>query len=136
MLKINPINIINGRSGQFRFVVKCRAGFMTVVDAREFQNDQYNANPAECLNTFKEGALQTVEFKPDNTDVFMTVFARQGKKIKLIDKTILENLKVGTINSFFSKTELYDQTAYAMNGAKTWDDYAYRQNGPMVVEVV
>lgn len=135
MLKINPTDIIRGRKGQFRFIVKTRAGFMTIVDARDFENKRYNENPAECLNFFKEGALQTVEFKPDDLNVFMTVFARQGKKIKVIDKTILENLKVGTINSFFSKTDLYDQTEYAMNGAKTWDDYAYRPNGPMVVEV-
>ncbi len=133
---ITPVEFINGRKGQYRFVVKCYAGFMKVFEPIGHENEQYNADPARCLSTFKKGALQSVEFKAEDSHYFLTVFARQGKKIKVIDKEILENLKVGTINSLFNNTELYDLHVYQMNNAKSWADYAYRLNCPATIETV
>ncbi|MCW1952806.1 MAG: hypothetical protein KIH80_001365, partial [Flavobacteriia bacterium] len=89
------------------FISKTRAGFFTVVDARDWQNPRYMENPESLLSAYKPGALQTIEFCPDGGDYYLTVFARVGKKIKLIDKTILENLSAGVINCYWYNTELY-----------------------------
>ena len=114
-------------SGQFRMVVKTKLG-MTVVDARSFDNPRIMANPESAISGFKAGALQTVQFKPDGTDFWLTVFSRTGKKVKLIDEAILAALTVGTINSLYYNTNLYSQTQYRAVGSKTWASMAFVQN--------
>ena len=115
-------------AGKFRFVTKCRAGFMTVSDSRESDNAHYIAHPEALISGHRKGALQTVQFQPAGTDYWFTVFAKNGKKIPVIDQAILADLTVGTINSFWLNTALYSQTQYAMVGAKTWADKAYVMN--------
>jgi len=117
-------------AGKFRFISKARAGFFTVSDARDFDNPRYMANPEGLLKAYKKGALQTVEFCPEGSDYYFTVFARVGKKIKLIDKAILASLTVGTINSLWYNTELYSQYQYKAVGSKTWASMAYVMNEP------
>ena len=114
--------------GKFRFVSKTRAGWYTVTDARDFDNPRLIANPESIITGFKKGALQTVEFCPEGGDYYLTVFARVGKTIKLIDKTILAALTVGTINQLYYNTNLYNQTQYNLVQAKTWASYAYQMN--------
>jgi len=114
-------------SGQFRMVVKTKLG-MTVVDARSFQNPRIMANPESAISGYKAGALQTVQFKPEGSDFWLTVFSRTGKKVKLIDEAILANLTVGTINSMYYNTNLYSQTQYRAVGSKTWASMAFVQN--------
>jgi hypothetical protein len=86
------------------------------------------------LGNYEKGALQTVEFKAEDSDFWLTVFARVGKKIKLVDLSILEGLKVGTINQLWLNTELYSQEQYKVVNAKSWDSKAYVMNE--VVEMV
>lgn len=132
----NLINTTNIRTTEFikgtitaaRFISKSRAGFMTIVDAPDWQVERYNKYPEELISGYKKGALQTVQVQLDNSDYFFTVFARQGKKIHLIDEAILRELTVGTINSLFVNTELYDQIQYRAVAAKTWADKAYVMN--------
>lgn len=127
--QIHTVNYLKGyTAGKFRFISKARSGFMTVVDARDFDNPRYLANPESLLTAFKPGALHTVEFCPEGGDYYLTVFARVGKKIKLIDEAILENLTVGTINQYWYNTNLYSQTQYSAVGAKTWADKAFVNN--------
>jgi hypothetical protein len=127
-LPINPVEFIKGNKGQFRAISKVRAGFLTTVDFRDFENESFSNNPANVLGYFKKGALQTVEFKAEGSDYWMTVFARVGKKIKLIDVDILKGLKVGTINSMWFNTELYSSNQYKAVNAKTWDSMAFVMN--------
>lgn len=101
---------------------------MTVSDAREFDNEGYIKNPESLLTNFKKGALQTVEFCPEGGNYYLTVFARKGNKIVLIDEAIMANLTVGTINQLFYNTNLYDQDQYHTVNAKTWADRAYVAN--------
>ncbi len=117
-------------AGKFRFVTKTRAGFYTVSDARDFDNPRYMANPEGLLTGYKKGVLQTVQFCPEGSDYYFTVFARVGKKIKLVDTAILEKLTVGTINSLYYNTELYSQYLYKAVGSKTWASMAYVMNEP------
>ena len=126
---IRPTNFIkNNTITAVRFISKCRAGFMTISDARDFDLKMYNEHPESLITGFKKGALQTVEVQLDGSKYWLTVFARNGKKIPVIDEVILQNLTVGTINQYFYNTELYGQTQYAAVGAKTWADRAYVSN--------
>jgi len=126
---INTINVMsNYQGGRFRHVVKCRAGFMTVVDSRDFENQRYFKYPETLISGYNKGALQTVQFQPEGSDTWLTLFARTGKKIHFIDETILKELTVGTINSMFLNTNLYSQLQYSRVGSKTWASYAYRMN--------
>lgn len=125
---VNQVEFINGRKGEFRAVVKCRAGFFTVVDLK----DRFKTG-AGVLNNFKKGALQTVEFKPEGTENWLTVFALKGKKVMLIDSEILAELEVGTINCNFLNTNLYSQAQYAAVKARTWACKAFVMNEPKEV---
>jgi hypothetical protein len=125
---INTVNVLGAHQntkGKFRIITKCRAGWMTIVDSRDYENEYYIQHPESIIAGYKKGALQTVEFKPDGWDGYITVFARKGNKIVLIDKEILGHLTVGTINQLFSNTNLYNQAQYSAVGAKTWADRAY-----------
>ena len=123
---INTVNILaDYPKGEFRAIVKCKAGFMTVKDFQVYANEYFITYPESIITAHMKGALQTVEFCPDGGDYYLTVFARKGNKILVIDETILGNLTVGTINQLFSNTNLYNQAQYSAVGAKTWADRAY-----------
>ena len=123
---INTVNVLSSYSkGKFRIVSKCRAGWMTITDCRDYDNEWFGQHPESIITGYTKGSLQTVEFCPGGGDYYLTVFARKGKKIVLIDETILGNLTVGTINQLFVDTNLYSQTQYQAVGAKTWADRAY-----------
>ena len=114
-------------AGEFRMVVKTRLG-MTVCDARDFDNPRICANPELAISGYKTGALQTVQFKPEGSDFWLTIFSRTGKKVKLIDESILANLTVGTINGMYYNTNLMDSQQYKLVGSKTWASMAFVEN--------
>jgi hypothetical protein len=58
----------------------------------------------------------------------MTVFAKKGTKIILLDEKLAEKIEVGTINQLFYNTNLMDQKKYQAVGAKTWADKAFLLN--------
>ena len=125
LTRISAVNFISGRRGKFRVITRCRAGFMTISECRDQENEFYSLRPAQILADYKKGALQTVEFKAEGTENFLTVFARKGNTIVLADEEILGTLDVGTINQLWPNTNLYDQNQYAAVGAKTWADLAF-----------
>mgnify|MGYP000710242778 CR=1 FL=1 len=133
------INVANIRTVDFiqgkkivnaRFIVKSRAGFMTVVDARDFEIEGYNKHPERLISGYNKGALQSVQVQLEGSDYFFTVFARQGKKINMIDEHILREVTVGTINSMFFNTELYNYQQYKAVNSATWASMAYVMNEP------
>ena len=125
---IQTIDILsNYTEGKFRMIVKTKLG-MTCVDARDFDNPRIMKNPEAALTGYKKGALQTVQFQPEGSEFWLTVFSRTGKTVKLIDKSILVNLTVGTINGLYYNTNLYNQEQYNRVGSKTWASYAYQMN--------
>jgi len=117
-------------AGKFRFITKTRAGFFRVVDAHKLDNKRYLENPESLLTGYKPGALQSVEFCPADGDYYLTVFARMGKQIKLIDNTILASLTAGTINSHFYNTELCNRMQYKAVNAQTWASSGYVKTMP------
>ncbi len=129
--RIYSVNYIQGRQGQYRAVVKVQAGFLTVVDdlgiVANWGKQQWNS-PMDVFRGFKKGALQTIQYKAEGTDHWLTVFARTGNKIKLMDVDMFLNMTVGDINQDWSRTNLYSQNNYKMAGAKTWADKAFTRN--------
>jgi len=129
--KISTTDFIQGRKGQYRAISKVRAGFMTVVDDLGIQANwgRQDWNSAiEVFRGFKKGALQTIQFKAEGTNSWLTVFARSGKNVKLADVELLAQMKVGDINQNWSNTNLYNQYQYQAVNAKSWDSFAYIQN--------
>jgi hypothetical protein len=129
--KIPVTDFIKGQVGEYRAIVKVRAGFMTTVDdlgvVANWGRKNWNS-AIDVFRGFKKGALQTIQFKPEGSNNWLTVFARSGKSIKLADVALLADLTVGDINQDWSNTNLYNQAQYAAVGSKTWADKAYVKN--------
>ena len=115
------------KGGKFRMVVKTKLG-MTVCDARDFDNPRIMANPECAISGYKKGVLQTVQFCPEGSDFYLTIFSRTGKRVKLIDESILANLTVGTINGMYYNTNLMDMEQYKSVGSTSWASMAFVQN--------
>ena len=130
---LSRVEFVNGQVGTYRAIVKVKAGFVTVVDDLGIQANwgkkQWNS-AIDVFRNFKKGALQTIQFKADNSRGadWLTVFAKVGTKIKLIDDSLLADLKIGDINQDWSNTNLYNQNQYQAVGAKTWADNAFITN--------
>jgi hypothetical protein len=116
---LTVVDYIGEDKGLFQAVVKVPAGFMV---AYEIGSD------IPSLNTWKKGALQTLQFKREGSPAWMTVFAKKGNKVMVIDKAIAETITVGTINSLFYNTNLIDQAQYRSVNAKTWADKVFVEN--------
>jgi hypothetical protein len=116
---LKVVDFIGDKKGIFQAIVKTQAGFMT---AYEIGSD------LPSLNRWKKGALQTIQFQPEGTQGWLTVFARKGTKVVLVDEKIAEQLEVVTVNQLFYNTNLYSQDQYKAVGAKTWADKVFVEN--------
>ena len=127
-LGISTSNFINGQKGSYRIVYKCQAGFLRIAET-QYNDDMANEHgPAQLLSSWKKGSLQTIQFMAEGGQYWLTVFARKGKKIVVIDEEILKGLTVGIINSYFIDTNLYSQKQYEIVGAKNWASKAFVMN--------
>ncbi len=117
---------INDRKGDYRVIVKTRGGMLSVGDVE--MRDYLKENPTAILQSYKPKALQTVEFRPEGSKYWLTVFARTGKKIHTIDNDILRHITVGTINSYFLGTTIYNMSQYKAVGATSHASKAFTQN--------
>ena len=130
--KISTVNFIQDRPGQFRAIVKVTAGFMTVVNdlglTCNWKGGARWKRAIDVFRSFKKGALQTIEFKADDSDTWLTVFAKAGTKVKFMDDQMFEDMEVGDINQNWSNTNLYDQNQYGRVGAKNWACKAFVMN--------
>ncbi len=116
---LTVVDYINGEKGLFQAVVKVPAGF---VVAYEIGSD------LPSLNQWKKGALQTIQYKKEGSPAWMTVFARKGNKVMVIDKALAETLEVAVVNSLFYNTNLMDAAQYRAVKAKTWQDKVFMMN--------
>ena len=123
---MNITDFKQGKKGEFRFILKGGTG-LSISVATPTMNSTFNMDLEMTLALGKKGVVQTVEFKAEDSEYWFPIFKRRGKKIQ-IDRELLNVLTVGTINSLFQNTELYNQTQYKLNGAKTWADLAYGKN--------
>ena len=122
---IHKTNFIQDRKGEFRSIVKVQAGFLTVCDPAP-----YWKRAIDVFRSYSNGALQTIQFKAEGTEVWLTVFAKSGKKVKLMDEQMFEDMKVADINDgkYWSDTNLYNQKQYAYVNAKNWACKAFVMN--------
>ena len=116
---LQVVDFIGERKGTFQAVIKVPAGFMVTTDL---------GSELPSLNRWKKGALQTIQFLPEDSAVRLTVFARKGTKVILMDQAIAERLEVGTVNSLFYNTNLMDHNQYKAVNAKTWADKVFLLN--------
>jgi hypothetical protein len=137
--KISQVDFIQGRKGQFRAIVKVKAGFMTIVEDLgiqcKWESGAQWKSALQVFKNFKRGALQTIEFKAEGSETFITVFARSGNKVKLMDLEMFNTMTVGDINQDWSNTNLYSQTNYRLANAKTWADKAFVANKAAAVQM-
>jgi hypothetical protein len=117
---LNIVNVIGDRKGMFQAITKVPAGFMTAYEI---------GSELPSLNRWKKGALQTIQFQPEGANHWLTVFARKGTKVVIMDLQIAEQLEVGTVNQLFYNTNLMDQGQYQSMRAKTWADKVFVING-------
>ena len=116
---LTVVDFIRERKGTFQAIVKVPAGFMIASEI---------GSELPSLNTWKKGALQSIQFQPEGSKAWLTVFARKGTKVIFIDEKIAETVTVGTINQLFYNTNLMDQEQYKAVGARTWADKAFLLN--------
>lgn len=130
--KINQVDFIKNRKGIYQAIVKVKAGYTVSVNDLGILNKwESGAQWKKAINVFrnfKKGALQSIEFKAEGTDHWLTVFARVGNKVKLMDTQLFEDMEVGDINQNWSNSNLYNQTNYQLCNAKTWADKAFVVN--------
>ena len=129
---INQVDFTQGRKGTFRAIVKVQAGFMTVVDDLGIQSN-WTSGPQwkkaiDVFRGFKKGALQTIQYKAEDSNNWLTIFARKGNKVILMDTELFLDMVVGDINQNWSNTNLYSQANYNRAGARTWADKAFVSN--------
>ena len=113
---LNITSMIGESKGTFQAIVKVPAGYMVAYDL---------GSELPSLNRWKKGALQTIQFQPEGANHWLTVFARKGTKVIILDLKIAEALEVGTVNSLFYNTNLMDQGQYQAMRAKTWADKVF-----------
>jgi len=116
---LTVVNWIGDREGIFQAIVKVQAGFMIASEI---------GSELPSLNRWKKGALQSIQFKAEGTNHWMTVFAKKGTKVILLDEKLAEIVEVGTINQLFYNTNLMDHNQYKAVNAKTWADKAFLLN--------
>jgi hypothetical protein len=116
---LQVVDWIGDRKGIFQAIVKVQAGFMIASEI---------GSELPSLNRWKKGALQTIQFKAEGTNHWMTVFAKKGTKVILLDEKLAEKVEVGTINQLFYNTNLMDHNQYKAVNAKTWADKAFLLN--------
>ena len=123
--KIQMCNFIQDRKGEFRTVVKCRAGFFTVCDHSPFWK-----HVIDVFRSYRNGKLETIDFKAEGSDIWLTVFAKKGKNVLIMDEQLFLHMKVGDINDgkYWSDTNLYDYNRYKTVNAQTWESYAFVMN--------
>ena len=130
--RISQTDFIQDRKGEYQAIVKVQAGFMTTVDDLgikcKWESGPQWKRAINVFRNFKKGALQTIQFKAEGSDNWLTVFARKGNKIILMDTQLFLDMEVGDINQNWSNTNLYSQTNYMLAGAKTWADKAFVTN--------
>jgi len=113
------VDMIGDSKGIFQAIVKVPAGFMTAYEI---------GSELPSLNRWKKGALQTIQFQPEGSKHWVTVFAKKGTKIIIMDQKIAEYLEVGTVNQLFYNTNLMDQKQYQAVNARNWGHRVFEMN--------
>ena len=116
---LSIVNMIREGKGTFQAITKVPAGFLVAYNL---------GSEIPSLNRWKKGALQTIQFQPEGLNHWLTVFAKKGTKVILMDEQIAATVEVGTVNQLFYNTNLCSQEQYKAVGAKTWADKVFVEN--------
>lgn len=128
---LNTVDFIKDQKGTYRAIIKVSAGFFTVVDDLGISaawGRQAWTTGIQVFRNFQKGALQSIEFKAEGSNHWLTVFALKGRRVILIDERILVEITVGDINSNWYNTNLYSSEQYVGVNATTWACKAFTLN--------
>ena len=73
-----------GGQGEYRAVTKCRAGFPTIYDMGAL------FSPLSALHRVRPEALLNLQYKPKGCEYWLCLYARKGRKIVVVDKSLLK----------------------------------------------
>jgi len=106
---------------EFRVAAKCRAGFVNISDV--------TGTPYDAIASWSKNGLVNIQVKHtyDNGKVlWFNVLTTKGGKWYSIDLGFLKVLTVGNMRTSFP--DMCDMNLWELVNAKTWADYAFRNN--------
>jgi len=116
-------NHIKDENGQYEFRIanKCKAGFVNIHEIK--------GNPLDAIGGWGKNALVTVQVKhtyDNGKTLWFNVFTTKSGKWYSIDLGFLKVLTVGNMRTSFP--DMCDMNLWELVNAKTWADYAFRNN--------
>jgi hypothetical protein len=99
---------------EYRAIIKCMAGFLTIVEGK--------GKLSQIATRWEKNRLHTIEVKNQYGN-YQIVLTMKGGKFYIIEKSIIESLTVGDVHSSFPK--MADHGHWKNIGSKTWADPAY-----------
>jgi hypothetical protein len=116
-------NHIKDENGQYEFRIanKCKAGFVNIHEIK--------GNPLDAIGGWAKNALVTVQVKhtyDNGKTLWFNVFTTKSGKWYSIDLGFLKVLTVGNMRTSFP--DMCDMNLWELVNAKTWADYAFRNN--------
>ena len=106
---------------EFRIANKCQAGFINI--------HEIEGTPSDAISGWDKNALVTVQVKhtyENGKVLWFNVLTTKGGKWYSIDRGFLEVLTVANMRTSFP--DMCDMNLWELVNAKTWADYAFRNN--------
>jgi hypothetical protein len=106
---------------EFRVAAKCQAGFINISD--------WTGNPRDVIASWSKNALVNIQVKhtyENGKTLWFNVLTIKSGKWYSIDLGFLEVLTVGDMRNSFP--DMCDMNLWELVNAKTWADYAFRNN--------
>lgn len=117
------LGLLNDHKYNFRAVVKCKAGFPTIVD-REATPEYVATNwKRNCLLALQVNMKGAPGYEELTQDCWLSCLNIKGNKFVSVDKTLLDNMCVGDIHACFPK--MADFAHWNLIGSKSHACSAY-----------
>ena len=108
---------------KFRAAIKCKAGFLTIVDREGTPRFVANNWKRNCLQALQVNLKGAPGYEDCTEDCWISCLNIKGNKFASISKTILECLTVGDIHCCYPK--MADFKHWNSIGSKTHADSAF-----------
>jgi hypothetical protein len=106
---------------EFRVAAKCQAGFINISD--------WTGKPNEVITSWSKNSVVNIQVKhtyDNGKTLWFNVLTIKSGKWYSIDLGFLEVLTVGDMRNSFP--DMCDMNLWELVNAKTWADYAFRNN--------
>jgi hypothetical protein len=106
---------------EFRVAAKCKAGFVNINDI--------TGTPKDVISPWSKNGLVNIQVKhtyENGRVLWFNVLTTKGGKWYSVDLGFLKVLTVGDMRTSFP--DMCDMNLWELVNAKTWADYAFRNN--------